>query len=91
MAQFPKKFNQFCKDVIAKQVDLRSLLTDSITTLRSTKYDAESDSMLIKYIQFYALAGDKPVLDHVRNQLETFLTGFGGSFQKEWEVTEVSA
>lgn len=74
-------------ELVKKHID--SLFSDSITVLRQTKVNPDSGELLTKYRLITALAGSRDALGEIRSQLEAFLGTFGGSFEKEWELTEL--
>lgn len=91
MDEFPSQIAQIVKDHEALRSGLSSLESDHVMLLRETRVNPDSGTLLTKCLQIFSLAGPEQALSDVRSQLNSLLTGTGGSFLKEWDVTVVSA
>ena len=87
MAAFSKDINTKFREIEAVKQHLDGLFSDTITILRQTKVNPETGDLLSKYLLITMMAGRQQALADIRSHLEAYLATFGGSFEREWELT----
>ena len=85
MASYHVKVAELAENMAIKS-HAPSLQRDFVVVVRQTRCDPKTGKFLTEYKNINVLVGAASAITSIRQEVEKFMTEFGGSFTPEWKV-----